>query len=328
MNRRDTVLALITLGVLPLSADAQQTGRVWRIGFLTQRRRPKSIDADFIGAFPRRMRELGYVEGGNLVIEWRFADGRSEQLQEIAEELVRLKVDVLMSGSSQAISAMQKATSVIPIVMATAGDPVGAGFVRSLARPGGNITGLSNLTSDIGSKQLELLLNVTPKAARVAVLINPINPALTSYLARIQAAARARDLTVTTIVARSAPEIVEGLTGIAQNGAQALIVANDSLIIQEYRTIANLALRHRLPSIAQLHEYAEVGGLLSYGPDLAEQFRRAAVYVDRIFKGANPADLPVEQVSTLELVVNGKTATAMGIAIPAELRLRADRVIE
>ena len=151
--------------------------RVWRVGFLTQRRRPDSIDADFIGAFPRGMRELGYVEGKNLVIEWRFADGKSERLPDLAAELVRLKVDVIVTGSSQAISAAQKATTTIPIVMATTGDPVGSGFVKSLARPGGNITGLSNLSSDIGTKHLELLLGMVPKLSRVAVLVNPANPA-------------------------------------------------------------------------------------------------------------------------------------------------------
>jgi putative ABC transport system substrate-binding protein len=163
MNRRETVFALLALGAAPLASFAQQQGKVWRVGFLTQRRRPESIDADFIGGFPRGMRELGYVEGKNLVIEWRFADGKFERLQDLAAELVRLKVDVIVSGSSQAIGALQKATSTIPIVMATSGDPVGSGFVASLARPGGNITGLSNLFGDMSPKQLELLLSMAPK---------------------------------------------------------------------------------------------------------------------------------------------------------------------
>ena len=158
---------------------------MWRVGFLTQRRRPDSIDGDFIGAFPREMRELGYVEGKNLVIEWRF-DDRSERLPELAAELVRLKLDVIVSGSSQAISALQKATTTIPIVMATSGDPIGSGFVKSLARPGGNITGFSNRTSDIGTKQLELLLGMVPKLSRVAVLVNPVNPALGTFLKNVQ----------------------------------------------------------------------------------------------------------------------------------------------
>src|SRR6267142_889926 len=158
MNRRDAVFALLALCAAPLVSRAQQEGKIWRVGFLTQRRRPDSIDSDFIGGFPRGMRELGYVEGKNLVIEWRFANGEFEPLSDLAAELVRLKVDVLVSGSSQSLSALQKATTTIPIVMATSGDPIGSGFVKSLARPGGNVTGLSNLTSDIGTKQLELLL--------------------------------------------------------------------------------------------------------------------------------------------------------------------------
>ena len=178
MNRRDSVFALLVLSAAPLLSHAQRQGKIWRVGFLVPRRRPESIESDYLGAFPRGMRELGYVEGKNLVIEWRFADGESERLPDLAAELVRLKVDVMVSASSQAISALQKATDTIPIVMASSGDPIGSGFIKSLARPGGNITGFSNLTSDIGTKQLELLLLMVPKLSRVAVLVNPVNPSL------------------------------------------------------------------------------------------------------------------------------------------------------
>jgi len=327
MNRRNTLFALLVLGLAPLVSHAQQQDKVWRVGFLTQRRRPDSIDSDFIGAFPRGMRELGYVEGKNLVIEWRF-DDRSERLPDLAAELVRLKLDVIVSGSSQAISALQKATTTIPIVMATSGDPIGSGFVKSLARPGGNITGFSNLTSDIGTKQLELLLGMVPKLSRVAVLVNPVNPALGTFLKNVQSAAQGGSVKVLPVEARTAQEIENAFPVMAQAKAEAVIVATDALFIQHYRKIAELAATNRLPSSSTIREYAEAGGLMSYGPNLAEQFRLAATYVDKIFKGAKPGDLPVEQITTFELVINGRTAKTLGLTIPQSLRLRADRVVE
>jgi len=328
MNRRDTVLALLALSAAPLVSHAQQPGKVWRVGFLVPRRRPDSIDSDFIGAFPRGMRELGYVEGKNLVIEWRFADGQFERLPDLAAELVRLKVDVIVSGSSQAISALQKATTTIPVVMATSGDPLGSGFVKSLARPGGNITGLSNLTSDIGTKQLELLLSMVPKLSRVAVLVNPVNPSLATFLKNVQSAAQGLSVKVLPVEARSAQEIENAFPTMTQGNASAVIVATDALFVQQYRKIAELAAKNRLPSVSQLREYVEAGGLVSYGPNLAEQFRRAATYVDKIFKGAKPGDLPVEQSTKFELLINDKTAKALGLTISSELLSRADRVIE
>jgi ABC-type uncharacterized transport system substrate-binding protein len=329
MKRRDTIAALLALGVaVPLTSFGQSQGRVWRVGFLTQRRRPDSIDADFIGALPRGLRELGYVEGRNLVIEWRFADGKFERLPELAAELVRLKVDAIVSGSSQAIGELQKATSTIPIVMATSGDPIGSGFVKSLARPGGNITGLSNLTSDIGAKQLELLLGMVPRLSSVAVLVNPVNPSLATFLKNVQSAAYAVGVNVLPVEARTAQEIAYAFSTITQEKARALIVAVDALFIQQYRKIAELATKNRLPSVSQLREYAQAGGLMSYGPNLAEQFRRAAAYVDKIFKGAKPGDLPVEQSAIFEFLVNRTTAKALGLAIPQSVLLRADRVVE
>jgi putative ABC transport system substrate-binding protein len=328
MNRRDAVLALIAFGAVPPVSFAQQQGKFWRVGFLTQRRRPDSVDSDFIGAFPRGMRELGYVKGKNLVIEWRFADGKFERLPDLAAELVRLKVDVIVSGSSQAISALRKATTTIPIVMATSGDPIGSGFVQNLARPGGNITGLSNLTSDIGSKQLELLLGIVPKLSRVAVLVNPVNPSLGTFVKNVQSAAQGGSVKVLPVEARTAQEIEEAFPTMTQANAKAVIVAVDSLFIQQYRKIAELAAKHRLPSSSTIREYVEAGGLMSYGPNLAEQFRRAATYVDKILKGAKPGDLPVEQITTFELFINGRTAKALGLTIPQSLLLRVDRVIE
>ena len=327
MNSRDAVLALVALAAAPLVSHAQQQGKMWRVGFLAPRRRPVSIDADFLGAFPRGMRELGYVEGKNLVIEWRFANGEFEPLSDLAAELVRLKVDVLVSGSSQAISALQKATATIPIVMATSGDPIGSGFVKSLARPGGNVTGLSNLTSDIGIKQLELLLSMVPKLSRVAVLVNPVNPSLATFLKYVQAEAQRVGVEVLTMEARTPQEIENAFPIMAQGNAKAVIVGIDGLFIQQYRQIAELAAKHRLPSASSIREYVEAGGLMSYGPNLAEQLRRAATYVDKIFKGAKPGELPVEQSAKFELLINAKTAKALGLTIPSELLLRADRII-
>ena len=327
MNRRNTVFAVLALGAAPWVSHAQQQSKIWRVGFLTQRRRPVSIDADFIGAFPRGMRELGYVEGRNLVIEWRF-DDNFERLPALAAELVALKLDVIVSGSSQAISALQKATTTIPIVMSSSGDPIGSGFVKSLARPGGNITGFSNLTSDIGSKQLELLLGIVPNLSRVAVLLNPVNPSLGTFLKNVQAAAQGSNVNVLPVEARTAQEIEHAFSTMTQAKADAVIVATDALLIHNYRKIAELATTNRLPSSSTIREYADAGGLMSYGPDLAEQFRRAATYVDKIFKGAKPGDLPVEQITRFELVINGRTAKALGLTIPQSSLLRADRVIE
>jgi putative ABC transport system substrate-binding protein len=328
MNRRDTVLALLALGTAPLVCHAQQQGKVWRVGYLTQRRRPDSIDADFTGAFPRGMRELGYVEGQNLVIEWRFGDGDAKRLPDLAAELVRLKADVIVSGSSAAIGALQRATTTIPIVMATSADPIGSGFVKSLARPGGNITGLSNMSSDIGPKQLDLLLGMTPKLSRVAVLVNPTNPSLDTFLKHIQSAAHGSSVKVLPVEARTAREIENAFPAMTQANAGAVIVATDPLFVQEYGKIAELAAKNRFSSSSFSREYVEAGGLMSYGPNLSEQFRRAATYVDKILKGAKPDDLPVEQITTFELFINDRTAKALGLTIPQSLLLRADRVIE
>lgn len=327
MNRR-AVFALLALAALPLTFPAQGRETIWRVGVLIPRRRPDSIDSDFIGGFPQGMRELGYVEGKNLTIEWRFADARFELLPNLATELVRLKMDALVSGSSQAIRALRNATTTIPIVMATAGDPISAGFVASLARPGGNVTGLSNLTSDVATKQVELLFSMVPKLTRLAVLVNPLNPSLNTWVRNIRTAAQGSSVTVLPLEAKSSQDIERAFPMMIQGSAKAVIVATDTLFVEQYRKIAELASKNRLPSVAQLREYVEAGGLASYGPNLAEQYRRAATYVDKIFKGAKPGDLPVEQSAKFELLINGKTANGLHLAIPSELRLRADRVIE
>lgn len=330
MTRRRQLLIALGAGVLTTSllSFAQQHGNLRRVGFLSARRRPASLDADYYGAFAQGMRELGYVEGKNLVIEWRFADGEYERLPAMAVELTRLKVDVLMALGPPAIIAAQKATTSIPIVIVTSSDPVGAGFVKSLARPGGNITGLSNLAGDISAKHLEMLLTMVPKLARVAVLVNPANAAHAAMLKNVQAAAPKAGIKVLPVNAQTPQEIESAFSTMARESAGAVIVGLDPFFIQQGLQIAQQAARHRLPSIFPNREYAEAGGLMAYGQDQVDIYRRAAGYVDKILKGAKPGDLPVEQPTKLELVINRKTAKALGITIPQELVLRADKVIE
>ena len=325
-ERRRFLFAACACVAAPMTAFAQPQERRWRVGFLALRR-PVSLASDQFGAFPRGLRELGYVEGRNLVIEWRFADGRSDRLQALAAELVGLKVDVILAAGTQAISAARQATTTVPIVMAGANDPVGSGFVASLAHPGGNVTGLSLLLDDVTPKQLEMLLAVMPKLARVALLANPANVSYATLEANVQAAARRAGIEVLPVHARTPEEIDVAFAGMAQGRTGAIIVASDALFTQQMRQIATLAEKNRLPSIAPFRQYVEVGALMSYGQDFTEHFRRTAVYVDKILKGANPGNLPVEQPTRFELVINQNTAKALGITIPQSLLLRADEVI-
>jgi putative ABC transport system substrate-binding protein len=328
-NRRRLVIALGASAInVPFASFAQQQGKVWRVGILVQERRPASLDSHRLGAFQKGMRELGYIEGKNLVIEWRFADGISERLPSLAAELVRLRVDAILAATTPPTAAAQKATTTIPIIMASVGDPVGSGFVKNLAQPGGNITGLSNLTGDLGPKHLEFLLILLPKLSRVAVLMNPANSTGATILKSIQAAARRIGVAVLPVEAGNPQEIGSAFSLMTREKAGALIVAPDALFAQQDRQIAELAAKHRLPSIDGLREAAEAGILMSYGQNRAENFTRAAVYVDKIFKGTKPADLPVEQPTKIELIINLKTAKALGLTIPQDLLLRADKVIE
>ena len=329
-NRRKLMVAIgASALVAPFASFAQQQSKVWRVGFLGFNPRPDSIDSTFTGAFPRGMRELGFIEGKNLEIEWRFADGKSERLPTLAAELVQLKVDVIVTGSPPATRAAQKATTHIPIVIAAGGDPVDAGFVKSLAHPGGNITGLSNVSNDLGAKQLQMLVDMVPKLSRVVVLINPDNPFMETTIAKnILAAASRTNVTVLFQEARTRKEIENAFFQMARKKAGALIVARDPFFNQQTRHIAELATKHRLPTVAGLREYVEVGGLMSYGASLTDMFRRAATYVDKIFKGAKPGDLPIEQPTKFELFINGKTARSLGLKIPQSLLISADKVIE
>jgi putative tryptophan/tyrosine transport system substrate-binding protein len=330
LNTRRSLVLGVGAGLLaaPLASFAQRPDKLWRIGFLSPRSRPRSLHSDYYGAFPRTMHELGYVEGKNLLIEWRFADGDYLRLPAMAAELVKLKVDVILALSPPGVIAAQKATTTIPIVFVVPIDPVGAGFVRSLARPGGNSTGISNLAGDLSSKHLEMLLTVVPRLSRVAVLVNPANSAHVTMLSNVQTAAQRASVKVLPVNAQTPAEVVAAFSVIARDNAGAVIVSLDPVFIQQVPEIAALATKHRLPSIFANRDYAEAGGLLSYGQSQIDIYRRAAVYVDRILKGAKPADLPVEQPTKLELVINARTAKALDLAIPKSLLTSADHVIE
>jgi putative ABC transport system substrate-binding protein len=308
---------------------AQLQRRVWTVGLLSPRSRPAGIDRDAnFHSFQRGLRELGYIENKNVRFEYRFADGQMDRLPALAAELVQLNVDVIVAAGNQAISAAKTATTTVPIVIATSIDPVGSGFVSSLARPGGNITGLSNLTGDIAAKHLELLANAVPGLNRAAILINPTNSAHAVILDGARGAAPRLHIRLLEFAAGSTAEIETAFAAMAKQRAAGVLVSVDGLFSQEAARIARLALKHRLATIYANATVAEAGGMLGYGQDFADNYRRAAAYVDKILKGARPADLPVEQSTKLVLTINRKTATSLGISIPSSLLIRADRVIE
>jgi len=307
---------------------AQLQSGVRRIGILFLLSRQSALETGRYSAFLDGMRELGYVEGKNLLIKRRYADGRPERLHGLASELINLKPEIIVTAGTTATNAAQKATSTIPIVMANASDPVGSGFVKSLAHPGGNITGLSSLTADASPKYLELLLSVAPKLSRVALMLNPGNSSHVVTRKSLEAAAQRTHITIVAIEAQTPQEIEHAFTVIVKDKAGAIIVASDSFFAQQRRQIAELATRNKLPSICARRENVDAGFLLSYGQSSGHNFRRAATYVDKIFKGAKPAELPVEQPTHFELFVNGTTAKRLGIKIPNELLVRVDKVIE
>jgi putative tryptophan/tyrosine transport system substrate-binding protein len=317
-------LALVFSIAIPSTSFAEQPRKLWRIGFLA----PRSCKDSLYAPFPRGMQNLGYVEGTHYVIEWRCAEGKYERLPAMAGELVQSRVDVIVAAASPAIRAAQQATKTIPIVFPNTGDPVGSGFVASLARPGGNITGLSNINLDVSSKLLELLMAVVPKLQRVAALGNPGSSTHRAHLNSVEVDAQKAGVRVLPIEARTPEEIDRGFAAMGQQDAAALIVMADPFLDSRSRQIAALAMKRGLPSITQTPDYAKVGGLINYGNNNSENYRRAAEYVDKILKGAKPADLPVQQPMKLEMAINLKTAKALGLTIPPELLLRADEVIE
>ncbi len=292
-------------------------------GSLSEPRFPR-----FLQAFRQGLRELGYVEGQNIAIEFRWAEGKYDRLPGLAAELVRLKVNVIVASGPPAIQAAKQATETIPIVMAAIADAVAAGFVASLARPGGNITGLSLMLPELVGKQLELLKEVVPKVSRVALLGNPANPPYAQQVRQAQDAARALGVRLQPLEARDPSEIDKAFAAITTERADAVIVLPDTVLLDHRTRIADHAVRRRLPTVSGQSEQAEGGGLLAYGPSISDGVRRAATYVDKILKGAKPADLPVEQPTKFELVINLKTAKALGLTIPPSLLQRADEVIQ
>ena len=329
MNTRRKMVMALGAGALtvPLASFAQRA-KVWRVGFLSSSVRPASLDSSNIAAFANGMRDLGYVEGKNLTTEWRFAEGRFERLPGLAAELVELKVDVIVTVGPQATSAAQKASATIPIVMVVSNDPVRSGLVASLAHPGGNITGVSNSSDDLTPKHVEMLLSMVPKLSRLAILTNPTNAGHSTMLKSIETAAQKFHVKMLAMEARSLQEIKNAFAKMVRERAGAIIVMLDPVFVTERGPIAELAAKHRLPSVASFREYVEDGGLMSYGQNLAEHFRRMTTYVDKILKGAKPAGLPVEQPTKFELIINRKTASALGLTIPQSLLISADKVIE
>jgi len=327
MNRRAFVTGLGAVLAMPLAAEAQQAGKVGRVGYLLGATREQT--SHLVKAFEDGLRDLGYVPGRNVVIEYRFADGKVERLPQLAQDLVRLKVDVIVTGSNQHVIAAKQATTTIPIVMVYVRDPVGAGLVASLSRPGGNVTGLSqDVGAEIPGKRLALLKEFVPKLSRVAVLANPdFLPALATLKA-MEAPARTLGMTVVRFDARGPGDLEGVFAAVTRARSDALVVTGGPVQFNMRTQIAQLALRHRLPSISGIIEDVEAGGLMSYGASLSDQWRRAATYVDKILKGAKPGDLPVEQPTKFELVINLKTAKALGLTIPPSLLTRADKVIE
>jgi putative ABC transport system substrate-binding protein len=322
-------IVTLTLSLLaaPLAADAQQAGKVPRIGFLSLTSpsdRPPLLDA-----FRQRLRELGWVEGQNIVIDYRYAEGRVDRLPDLAAELVRLKVDLIVaSAGTQAATAAKNATETIPIVMIYVRDPVGTGLIASLARPGGNVTGVSGSAGlELFAKQLELLKETVPKIRRVAILSNPDNAYHQLAIREVNVAARSLGVQLQLLEARGPNEFDGAFAAMAKERVGALLVLSDAIFSSHRTRLADLAARSRLPAAYGVRDSVEAGGLMSYGPSLLDSYRQAATYVDKILKGAKPADLPVEQPMKFELVLNLKTAEALGLTIPPLILFQADEVI-
>jgi ABC-type uncharacterized transport system substrate-binding protein len=320
------VVAIVAaLGMSLGAADlAAQHARIARIGFLHPGT-PPNASAD---VFRNALHDLGYVEGRDVTIEFRWAEGRMERLSSLAAELVALKVDVIVVGTTPAIKAVAEKTKTIPIVMTVVADPVADGLVQSLGRPGGNVTGLTIISPELSGKRIELLKESVPKLSRLAVLWNPANPTHVTALRESQATAKTLGLQAVPVAVQNAGDVDGAFATIVRERATALFVLDDAILFTERQRIADLAVKHRLPLVSGISGYADAGGLMTYGAKQTDLYLRAAVFVDRILKGAKPANLPIEQPSSFELVINLKTAKSLGLAIPDSVLWRADRLIE
>jgi putative ABC transport system substrate-binding protein len=326
IRRREFIVTLGGAAALwPLAARAQQPAKLPTIGLLDPNTR--SVDIHRLDAFVQRLRELGWIEGRTVAIEYRSAEGRNEHLAKIAAEFVRLKVDVIVTSATPPTMAAKQATAHIPIVFAASGDPVGTGLVASLARPGGNVTGLSVQQSDIAGKRLDLLREVVPGVRRLAILANSDNPSAVLDMRDAQAAARTLGLDSVTSEIRNPEDIAPGFDAL-KGSSEALYVCNDPLVVTHRARISTLALSARLPTMHGAREHIEAGGLMSYAPNFPALYRRAADFVDKILRGAKPADIPVEQPTKFDLIINLTTAKAVGLEVPPTLLARADEVIE
>ena len=321
MNRRAFMTGLGAVLVAPLAAEAQDARQIPRVGALGGQSAEGSPP---ILALRQGLRELGYVEGQTIALEWRWAQRKREALVDLAADLVKLKVDVLVAGPTEAVKAAQIATKTIPIVMAFVSDPVSSGFVANVARPGGNITGLSLQSPETSGKRVQLLREVTPTLARIAILTDPSHPGISTDVRGTEAAARMLGLPVQVVEVRRGSDLERAFTVIAEGRGSGVIVLQSTVLFASRARIAELAMKHHLPTVT----WVDAGCLMSYGPNLPDLARRAAYFVDKILKGAKPAELPVEQPTKFELVINLKTAKALRLAIPPSLLQRADQVIE
>ena len=324
--RRIGFAVVLALGLLlaPLVAKAQQRTKVPRVGVLSDVSPP---DLN-VTAFRQGLRALGYTDGQDIIAEYRYAHGMADRVPGLVAELLRLKVDVLVVGGTVAARSAKAQTTTVPIVFALAGDPVGSGLVASLARPGGNVTGLSNIIAELGGKQLELLREAVPHVSRVAVLYNPVNPASEPALNSTRKAARALAVELQVLEVRQPNQLASAFSAMTAWRPGALLALSDAVIGNDIPQLSKLAVDNRLPAMYASSRFAEAGGLLTYGPSFSDNWRRAALFVDKILKGAKPADLPVEQPTKFELVINMKTAKALGLTIPQSLLVRGDEVIQ
>jgi putative ABC transport system substrate-binding protein len=328
MISRRTFVATLTGGLLhaPLAAGAQPAGKLRRIGFLGNS--TEALEANLVGPFRDGFRELGYVEGRDLVIEYRWAEGQYDRFPALIAELVALKVEVIVTAGTPAALAVKGAKTTIPLVMVAVGDPVGTGLVTSLARPGGNLTGLVSIAPDLEGKRLELLTEVVPKLSHVAFLVNPANAFHVGSEKQARAAAKLLHLKVEFVAVRAESEFDRAFQAISSHRPGALVMLADRLFLHHRARIVDFAARNRLPTVYAYTELVEAGGLMSFGPSYPGMHRRAAYFVDKILKGVRPADLPMEQPSKFELVINLRTARALGLTIPQTVLLRADELIQ